>query len=200
LEKRWNNFLLESIECLAVAEKCGHGNQQVGEQRLRLVRALAQDLVVFTQILGSGHLHAAGDPPHDRRALVLGEVVAGADAQMREHPMQRLLIDLRLLRRRCGLLDADQLRQTVRELTNGQDEVGNSGGNGAARHGCIFSFARLLHENNAAGFFHRAHTDGAVRAGAAENHSEPIAKPLGDRAKEKVNRSPLALRLLKFQR
>ena len=86
----WREFLKR----LAVAEERGHRNQEIAEQRLRLFGVVAQDLVIVVQVVGSRHLHAARDAAQDRRALVFGEIVAGAHTQMRQHAPQQFFVHL----------------------------------------------------------------------------------------------------------
>ena len=185
LEEFRQHPLGERLEGFAVAEERRHRNEQVAEQRLRLVRVVAQILVVLFQVMGSGDLHAAGDPPQHGRALVFRKIMTGAHAQQREDALQFLFVRfLQQAGNRHRLLDAQQIGKPHGEFTHRQHEIRWTGGDGAARHRGIFGLVRVLHQDDAAGFLDGAHADGAVRTGAAQNDGEAVAEPFGERTKE----------------
>ncbi len=51
---------------------------------MRLVCVLAQEVIVYVQLVGSGDLHATSNAPDDSGLLVFGKIVSGPDAQMGE--------------------------------------------------------------------------------------------------------------------
>ncbi len=54
----------------------------------------------------------------------------------------------------------------------------------------------VLHQDDAARFLHRARAERAVRSGAAKNDGKAVAELIGQRAKEQIDRRPLAARLV----
>src|SRR6516162_7188213 len=84
LEQFRQNILGKFLKRLAVAKKCSHGNQEVAEKSLRLFGAVAHDLIIIRQAIGSDHLHAASDAARYGGTFVFGEVVTGTNTQMRQ--------------------------------------------------------------------------------------------------------------------
>jgi hypothetical protein len=135
-----HHVLRDLVEGFAVAEESGDRNQQIAEQRLRFVDAVAQHVVIFLQAVRMSDLHAARDPPQHRRALVFGEIVAGAHAQVRQDAAQQVLVEIPEFRDRDVLFDANEIGETPGEVAHRHDEIGDAGGDGAARHRGVFGF------------------------------------------------------------
>src|SRR5499427_8204416 len=111
---------------------------------------------------------------------------------MSQDAPQQLLVDLRLLDRRCAQLDANELDESRGQIAYWKDEVRNTGPNRAARHGRVFGLLRVLYQDNATCFLDGTHPNGTVRTGAAENDRKAVAHALRDGAEEQVNRCPLS--------
>jgi len=127
-------LLGDLLECLAVAEERRHRNQQIAKQGLRFVGAVAHRFEIFIQVVDSGDLHAPSDAAQHRRALVFREIVSGAHPQMRDDPPQEFLVEIADVRRRQAFFDPDQVDQALGEVLRRQHEIGDAGGDGAARH------------------------------------------------------------------
>ena len=126
--------------------------------------------------------------------------MSGAHAQMRDDPPQQLLVEIADVGWRQACFDADEIDQALGQVAYRHDEVGDAGGDGAARHRGIFGLVRVLYEDDAARLLDGAHADGAVRAGAAQDDREAVAEPFRERAEEQVDRGALTARLVEFQR
>jgi hypothetical protein len=197
LEERRYGMLGQSLECFRVSEECRDRNQQITEQRLRLLHIVAEEREVVRQLFSSRHLGAARDPSQHRRFLVLREVVTGAGSDVGENTTHVFFI-------RAAQLPEGKF-PVPHELDNargyfaeGQDEVGQPRGDRAARHRSVFGLVRVLHEDDAACFLDGLEADCAVRAGARENDREAIAALLGQRPEEKVDRRSLPARIVEF--
>jgi hypothetical protein len=117
----------ERVERFAIAEKRRHRNEKVVQQRLRLIRILAQKAIVGPHVIASGDLHAPREPSYDGRAFVFGEIVPGPNAHMGEDPAQQFLVEIFPLDNRDAIPVADEFRQALGELAHRQDEIGNAG-------------------------------------------------------------------------
>ena len=189
-------MLGKHFECIAVAEERRHRNEQVAQQRLGLSGIVAQHLLIFLKAGALRHLHAARDPPQHRRAFVFGKVVPGAHAQMRKNVAQQVLVEIADFDNRWNRFALNEFKQLFRQIAHRHDEIGHTGGDGAARHRVIFGFVGILHQDDAAGLLNRARSESAVRSGATENDGKAVAELVGQRAQEQVDRRPLAARLV----
>ena len=95
------------------------------------------------------------------------------------------------LRRRISSV-ADELRETRRDLSHRKDEIGETGRNGAARHGSVFCLVRILDQNDASGLLDRLDADGPVRARTRKDYRKVVAPLRRERAEEEVDRGALA--------
>src|SRR5262249_32652503 len=190
----------ERLEYLVVAEKRGDRDQQVGEQRLRLVGLVAQKFVIVLRVVHPGDLHAAGDPAQDGRALVLRKIVPGAYAQMRENAAHQLFVELAIVRDRNAVAVLHQFDQACHKLAHRQDEIRYSGRDRAARHRGVFGLVRILHQDDAAGFLDGPHADGTIGAGAGQNDREAVAVLFGQRSEKQVDRRALSARFVELRR
>ncbi len=76
--------MLQRDEGFGVAEKVGDGDEQVLEQRPRLVAVVGEVVEVARHAVRTGDLDAPLDAPEQRGALVLVEAVARALVQRAE--------------------------------------------------------------------------------------------------------------------
>ena len=121
-----------------------------------------------------------------------------ADAQVRENPLHRRAVGfVHRFHGDAGPV-ADELRQPEGDLPDRQDEVGEAGRNGAARHRAVFGLFRVLHQNDAAGLLHCLDADRAVRSGAGEDDGEIVAPLRRERAEEQIDRRPVPTRFVEF--
>ena len=184
------------LERVRVAKEGRHRDQQVGEQGLRLRGVFAQDRQIVGHRRRALDLHPAGDAPPNRGLLVIREIMACADAQMGKNAVHCFPITFVQRVRWRGLPIADQLRKPGCDLANRQDEIGKTGGYGAARHGPIFGLVRILDENDALRLLHCLNADRAIRTGAGKDDGEVVTPLRSKRAEEKIDRSPLPARLV----
>ena len=126
--------------------------------------------------------------------------MAGAHAQIPKNAAQQILVNFANIGNRCALLYPDEVDQSLCEITRRQNKIRNAHSDGAARHRGIFRFAWILDENDAAGFLHRAHTQRAVRSGAAEDDGKAVAELFGKRPEEQIDGRAVAARLVEFAR
>ncbi len=142
--------------------------------------------------------HAPLDPPVDGAGLVLGKIVAGLGAQEHEDLLERILALRHLLAGEPRHLAEHMGRkgnQLGRHLGRRQLKVHETGGDGAAGHAVILGGFRALHHDHAALALDGPHPQGAVTAGAGEDHADgPVVLILGQRAEEKVNGQAAAAR------
>jgi len=89
----------------------GHADQEIAQQRLRFSWVLGHVVAVLHESSQLVDLQAPLEPAHQRRALVLAEIVAGARAQHREDVAHRLF---RLDRRVFGCRSIRQFRDRDR--------------------------------------------------------------------------------------
>ena len=192
------DMLGQSLERFRVSEECRHRNQQITEQRLHLLDIVAEEREIVRQLFSSRHLSAARDPSQHRRFLVLREVVTGAGADVGDNAAHIFFIRVAQLPERDVFLVARKLYNLRGYFAEGQDEVGEPGGDRAARHRSVFGLVRVLHEDDAACFLDSLETDCAVGASAGEDDREAIAALLGERPEEKIDRRSLPSRTVEF--
>ena len=190
----------ERFVSVPVAEERGHRNQQIAEQGLGLLAAVPHPLIIVLQVIGPIDLHAPRDPPQHGGALVFGEVVSGAHTHMGENASQQFLVDLLRFGNGPVAPQCDQVGQAVRQRRYRQHEIGDAGGDRAARHRGVLGLVGILHQDDAGRLLHRAHAERAIGTGAAEDDGEAIVEMLGHRAKECVDGRALAVRLAELDR
>ena len=165
-----------------------------------LVGAVAQNRVIFFQIVGVSDLHPACNSAQNSRAFVFREIVAGAHAQVRKNAAQQFLVKFADIENRCAFLYPDQFDEALGEIARRQNKIRNADSDRAAWHRSIFRFVWILDEDDAAGFLDRADTERAVRSGAAEDHGEAVAELFGKRTEKQIDRRAAAARLVEFAR
>ena len=160
------------------------------------------------------HLHAPRDSAQDRRALVMGEIVPGLRAQIREHLHDRLfilrvarfvrnrlaarrvlhlrvrLVRLRDFRRQLHpVLVLDELEQLRRELRHRQHPVDHAGADRRRRHAVVLRFVRVLRDRQPALRADVFQPDHAIRVRARQDHADralPVSHRQG--AEEQIDR------------
>ena len=198
-------------------------DEQILEQRARLHRMRADEAEVLRDRLERVHLHAPRDPAQDGRAFVMGEIVPGLRAQIREHLHDRLfilrvvrfirdrlaarrvlhlrvrLVRLRNFRRQLHpVLVADELEQLRRELRHRQHPVDHAGADRRHRHAVVLRFVRVLRDRQAALRADVFQPDHAIRVRARKNHADgALAVSHRQGAEEKVDRDALPEPLLR---
>ena len=186
--------MLQRIEGRWIAEEVGDADQQVLQQRIELLRLLAQTLDEIGHLVDLQHLHAPLHPARHGLVLVAAEVVAGARAQQRA--------DLRQMVGRLGAnairalaaVDAGQVPEIVvelgRDLVQRQHEVDHAAAHGAAHHAVIFG--AILRHRESALFLDGAQAERAVAAGARQDDAGgAFAVRLGERYEKAVDRRAL---------
>jgi hypothetical protein len=204
LDQRTDDLLAQRLPGVRVAEKRRDGDQEVVEERLHLSGVLPQQGQVPLEPDAVVELHAPRQATEDRGALVAAEVVPGPRPEHLENAPQRdlvVLVDLGLREHPTDLgihflLLPCKLREPLRELSHGQHDVGDVGGDDCTRHALVRRFARILYQHDAARFLDGLRADGAVGAAAREDHRESVAVAPRERAEEHVDRGPLPARLL----
>src|SRR5262245_6110048 len=94
MEQLRQHQLSEAFIGFAVAEKGGDGDQEIGEERLRLFRLFAENFIVVGNLVSSRDLHAPRDSTQNCRTFVLREVMPGADTQVCQNATKQFFIDL----------------------------------------------------------------------------------------------------------
>src|SRR2546429_8585299 len=94
-----------------------------------------------------------------------------------------LIVRPQLLDREMLLL-LDEVEELGRDVAHRQDKVGKPGADGAAGHGRVFSFSRILDENDAACLLDSLHAYGPIGAGACQDDSAAISMLCRKRAEE----------------
>src|SRR5581483_8304501 len=145
-----------------VAEKRGHGNQQVIEQTLDFLRVLAQEVQIVIQPGTMVELHPASQSAQDGRPLVAREIMPGARAYRLEDALQGRLVALIDVGFERGGADEGsepgatlrQLGQTTCELTHRQYNVRYFGSDDCSGHAFVHGFTRVLYQDYASCFLH----------------------------------------------
>ena len=121
----------------------------------------------------------------------MAKIHAAGGAQQREDALQLILINGVLVGacRQPRIRVPRDLRQFFADFRRRHHHVDHPGGNRRARHAVEFRRRRRLREGDAAGRFHLANADGAVRCGARQHHRNTlIARHRGQRREEVVDR------------
>src|SRR5215467_9796520 len=100
---------------------------------------------------------------------------------MGEYPSQHVFIEPDRSEVIRALLDGDEIGESMAKVLRRHYEIDNAALDRAAGHRGIFSLLWVLHQNDAAGFLHRAHSNGTVRASSAKDDRKSGAKPFGER-------------------
>lgn len=148
---------------------------------------------IILQARQAVNLHSADNPPHDRGALVVCEIVAGAGTKEMKNAAH-LVIGAVSPQGPQHLLVARNLSDPFGQPCNGGDEIGCACCDCAVGHRREFGFSRVLHEDQTATFLDGASTQRTVRSGPAQDDCHSIAARRGDRPEEHVNRGAPAAR------
>ena len=188
LEQLRKDQRAKPVESAGVAKEHGHRDQKIGEQRLRLPRVVAQDRQIVAHRRRALHLHSAKDAAADGGFLVVGEIVPGARAELRQDPLQRPLVGFarRIRVRRTAI--SDQLGKPGGDLAHRQGEIGETRRDRAARHRVEFGLVGVLNQDDAARLLDRLDAERAVRARPRQHDREVIAAPGGERTEEQIDR------------
>ena len=116
---------------MAIAEECRDRDQEIGEERLRLLHIIPQECMIFGEGLFARDLHAPGDPAGNRGALIHGKVVTDPDAKMGENPPQHFLVGVGS-RGRTALTVPQQLPELPGQVADGKHEIGDFRRDGTA--------------------------------------------------------------------
>ena len=192
--------LFQRLERGWIAEKGRHGYEKVAEKGLNFTGILTEQFKIILKLGDLFHLHAARQPSQDRRALIFGEVVTGPRPQMGKNGAKQILAGIAELAFIIVVLGLDDRAKPLRESAKRQHFVRASGGDGAARHGRILGFVRVLDENQTARLPDRFHPYRAVRPGAGQYDGEDVAMAICERPEEEVDGRALSALLLEFAR
>ena len=154
----------------AVAEEVGHRDEHLPRQDADFLDVFLEQLDVVVEVLDLMDGQPPGDPPADRVALVVREVVPGLVADQDEDLLQ-LALDLFLrfgdfVPFEVGMPDV--AHQLLAHPLDGQNEIDHAGLDGAAGHGIVLGLVLLLGHAHAAGGFDLLEAQGAVGAGAGQ--------------------------------
>ena len=174
VEHRWDDLFGEHLKSVGVAKEAGHRDQQIVEQSLRLVAVIAKIGEVLLEGVGLRHLQASRDATHHGRPLVVREVLSRLYSQRGQDLGDEILAALFDCTNVNVCLGSDEFRELRRQLLQRQHEVGATG-DCAARHGTVFGFSGVLHQDEAAPLADGAHAHGPVRTAAAEHDSETVS-------------------------
>ena len=166
------------LKDLGLAKEGGDGDQEVAEQRLRLIRVLAQKFEIGRRTARSRHLHPPGDSPQHGGTLVLGEIVSRAHPDESENLSERAFVSGRQVVDGDGLLETDQIGKAGCDVPDRQNKIDNAGRDRVARHRGVFGFVGILDKNNSAALFDGAHAQRSVRARSAQDDGEAVAEAL----------------------
>ena len=137
------------------------------------------------------HRHAPLDAPDHRAGLVVREIHPRALAQQREDARQPILVGQQQGRRPIGLGGTGMLDEGQQPLGHGvgrQDEIGQPGRNGGARHPIEAGRLLVLHQHDPARFLDGPDAAHAVAAGAGQDDGDGfLGLILGQRAQEHVD-------------
>ena len=159
-----NGAVLELFKKRGVAEKVGHADEDFLDQNVRFVGAAVKVLGVFGQTGVMGDDQAAFNAAQHRCALVIGKVNA---AGLFEHGIdvgkgfvvRKQRVVFFKLADRVMLKKADDF---AGNFLRGQNPVGKTGTDGAARHSVKLRCRRVLHDGQAAVLFDGLGAVGAV--------------------------------------
>ena len=140
------HFRRQDAEGLRIAEEVRHADQQLFEEDVRLVGILVEELHILRELLELMEVHPPLDPPVDGTGFIGGKVVPGPVAKQDEDLLHRHgRSGGAILSQGCGEMESpcvgDQLAGHFRR---GQHEIGEPGGDRAARHAGIFRRLHLL--------------------------------------------------------
>ena len=162
----------QRFKFLRVAEKLGHIDQQVAEQRAAFVVIGANPFDIFARILGPEHLHPAGNTSDQCRAFVTGKVMTDFFAQ----DFAKLVDIVDYFG--CFVFQPAAIGVAVEKFAQGFDDFGRPGFDvdqaGADRgygHTVIPCGVGLLRNAQAAMFLDRAQPAAAIGAGARQDYA-----------------------------
>ena len=179
-----------------VAEKTGHVDQQVLQERIQFLRIVAQQLEV---VLHRGHARQRHSAPHtaqDGRSLVGAQIVRRAGAQEHRQVRELALIDV---------VDVEHVRaapvvgEQCRHPVDGQDPVHQPRVDGVPGHAGKFRRGGILRQHDAPVALHLLQAGAAVGAGAREHDRDRAAcQALAEGNEQLVHRTPAAARFRRF--
>ena len=139
-----------------------------------------------------GDAHPPLDAAQDGARLVEAEIDAGFFAEQAEQVVELVLLGDQpagLVGRALEVGMADELEQGFGHQFGRQDEIGQSGGDGATGHAAEFGRVFFLNHHHAARFLDGSNATGAVAAGAGQNDAHrALALILGQGLEEDVDR------------
>ena len=188
------NQPLECLERRPIAKEVRDADQQILEQRLRLVGLRVQETRILANRIDPVHPHPMRETTSGRRRFVAGKIVARSGSNVRED-----LGDGDFVQRIAG----SGLRHDGRgsapgvvggqprgHLRDGEDVVGEPRRNRVPGHVLVIGFVRILYEADTAPFLHPLHPHGSVGAGAREDDAGGSgALTICERSEEDVDRS-----------
>ncbi|MNI33324.1 hypothetical protein D3C73_872690 [compost metagenome] len=198
----------QGLKGFAVAKEVGHANQHVAQQKLGFRWRVFQIREVGLEVRLGGDLQAPLDPPQDRGALVMLEIVACAIAQQVQDVLQGLFSGsaFKLGRIGChihvvrwrqfdGLRIQPQLQQLVGNFCNGEHHVHQTSGNGGQRHAVELSITGFLYQRDAALFLDPRQPHRAIAAGARQDNAKGVfLVHVSQVPEEQVNRDMISYR------
>ncbi len=187
----------QDLEGLRIAEERGDVDQQVLVQGLDLLGVALEVCGVILEPFDLEQRHAPPGAAQQSRLLVEVEVVARGGLHQREDRVEAAALGFERpcvrIARLAEIGAAGQARDFHGDALGRQDGVDAARRDGAARHGVIPGGQRVLREAEAAGGLDRLESQGAVGAGAGEDHADGIAGlDLRQRAEEEIDRHVLA--------
>ena len=192
---------------LGVAEKAGHRDQHLVEQREGFGAVLAQQLQIALDAHDLTHGHAPLDAPQHGAGLVILEIdLAELVEQVKDAGESGF-------RRPGGGLDrgvfgpdplAGKHRQVGQDaparLLDRQDVVHQPGGNGAAGHAVKTGLVRILHQQETTGLVDGHGATGAIGTGTRQDHAHGMgAMMTSQRLEEHVDGQDKAARAFRRQ-
>lgn len=87
-EDRRDHLVLDRLPGFGVTEECRHIDQDRVEERREFVGTRLQHIEILIECRVAGVIHAVLDPPHQRRALVAGEVESARVPQIAQQSLK----------------------------------------------------------------------------------------------------------------
>jgi len=187
-EEPRQHLLLERPEGIRVPEKARHPDEELPEEKARLLPVLVYVLKVLLRIVNTQHTHPPPYPTVDGVPLVDGVIMT---RRLFDDCQDTLNDRLHYFRGHVGGDPREMEHVPFKEfshLLGGYHVVHDARTDGALRHLRILGRGRLLGHGDAAGAVYLAQTDSAVRAGARQDDADHSVAPFrGQGAKEKVD-------------
>lgn len=160
---------LELFEHLRVAEEVSDCNKKIVGQRANLFGPFPKPFEIRLEIFEMVELHPPRDAPENRGTLVAAEIAVGPRPQLREYPLQNHPLARRnfiaIGRHGQARLRVVEAENTRGDFRYGQNEIRQSGRDGALRHPVVFRLIRILYNDEPAVCLDIFHAERAVRSG-----------------------------------